>query len=208
MNAHTIPRLHLISDSRLCDLPRFMEIACLAVESGVDAVHLREKASPASELLVAVREILQRVGDRAAVIVNDRVDVAQVSGAAGVELGEMSLPVSDVRRIVGADVLIGRSVHDVAGARLAARDGADFVIAGHVYETASKLGQSPRGLEFIAEIVANCAIPVIAIGGISPQRVPDVLRAGAHGVAVVSGILACPDPSAAARAYADALRGG
>ncbi len=192
----------------MCDIERFVQIAALAVEAGVDAVHLREKTLPAREMLVAVREIRQRVGDRATVIVNDRVDVALVSGADGVELGEMGLPVADVRRLIGENVLIGRSVHDVAGARAAARDGADFVIAGHVYETASKPGQSPRGLEFVAEIVANCAIPVIAIGGITPERVRDVLHAGAHGVAVVSGILAAPDPSVAARAFADALRGG
>ncbi|MGA7669116.1 MAG: thiamine phosphate synthase [Nitrolancea sp.] len=208
MTNRAIPRLHLISDSRLCDLTRFVEIACLAVDAGVDAIHLREKSMSADELLRIAIELKQCIGGRAALFINDRVDVAQISGADGVQLGERSLPVADVRRLPGDARLIGRSVHDVDGTVIAARDGADFVIAGHVYATASKAGQPPRGSRFIAEIVAGCSLPVIAIGGITPERVPEVLRAGAHGVAVLSGILAAENPGEAARAYAKALRGG
>ncbi len=208
MRASAIPRLHLISDRRLCEVTRFVEIACVVAKVGVDAVHLREKTLSASELLRVACQLREQIDSRTTIIINDRVDVVMIAGAGGVELGEASLPVADVRRIAGEALLIGRSVHDVEGASAAARDGADFVIAGHVYETASKPGQSPRGPEFIAEIVANCPVPVIAIGGITPERVSEVLRAGAHGVAVLSGILSAPDPRSAARSYSDALRQG
>jgi len=204
----SIPRLHLISDSRLCDLNRFVEIASQAVEAGVDAVHLREKALPAGELLHVAGTLREHLGDLAWIIINDRVDVAMIARVDGVELGETGLPVAEVRRLAGATLAIGRAVHDVGGAIAAVRDGADFVISGHVYDTASKPGQAPRGPEFIAEIVANCSLPVIAIGGITPERVPEVLQAGAHGVAVLSGILAADDPARAAREYAQALCGG
>jgi thiamine-phosphate diphosphorylase len=208
MTGRPVPRLHLISDSRLCDLGRFPAVARRAAEAGVDAVHLREKDVPAVDLLRLAIELRNSLGKRALLVINDRIDVAQICDAGGVQLGERSLPVGAVRGLLGADVLIGRSVHDVEGARKAEADGADFVVAGHVYETSSKLGQAGRGPEFIEAIVQACSLPVIAIGGITPEHVPEVARAGAHGVAVISGILSAPDPAAASRAYANALRGG
>jgi thiamine-phosphate diphosphorylase len=207
MNRSSIPRLHLISDRRLCDLSAFPAVAARAVGGGVDAVHLREKEITAGELLAADRGLRSLVSN-AMMFINDRVDVALLSDANGVQLGESSVSVADVRALSGGRLLIGRSVHDVAGAQRAAEDGADFVIAGHVYETASKAGQAGRGSQFIASIVVACPLPVIAIGGITPERVAEVVAAGAHGVAVISGILKADDPVRAAARYAEALARG
>jgi thiamine-phosphate diphosphorylase len=204
MNRSAIPRLHLISDRQQCDLRAFSTVAARAVAGGADAVHLREKAIAAGELLAAARGLRSAIGD-AAMFINDRVDVALLSDANGVQLGESGLSVADARTLGGGRLLIGRSVHDVAGARGAADDGADFVIAGHVFETASKAGQAARGPRFIASIAAACSLPIIAIGGITPERVEEVIAAGAYGVAVISGVLNADDPACAAARYAEAL---
>ncbi len=207
MSRPVVPRLHLISDSGICDLVRFEDVARMAVAGGVDAVHIRDRSTAAADLLVAARAVHREVSGQALLFINDRVDVALVSAADGVQLGERSLPLIEVRPLVGDRLLLGRSIHDADGARRAELDGADFVIAGHVYETASKKGQQGRGLAFIEEVASACSIPVIAIGGITPERVAEVTGAGAHGVAVLSGILKAVDPTVAARSYASALRG-
>ncbi len=207
MIATAIPRLHLVSDRRLCDLSALPTVIERAVAGGVDAVHLREKDLPAGELVEAARALRLAAGD-ASLFVNDRVDVALISGAQGVQLGESGISVRDARSLIGDRQLIGRSVHDVEGARRAAEDGADFVIAGHVYETASKAGQAGRGPQFIASIAAVCPVPIIAIGGITPEHVAEVMAAGAHGVAVISGILQSNDPARAAERYAEAVAKG
>jgi thiamine-phosphate diphosphorylase len=206
MDRRAIPRLHLVSDRRLCDLETFPTLAARAVTGGVDAVHLREKDVAAGELLATARR-LRSVLDTARLFVNDRLDVALLSEADGMQLGESSFSVADARSLGAGRLLIGRSAHDVEGAKRAAEDGADFVIAGHVFETTSKLGQPGRGPRFIESIAAACPLPIIAIGGITPERVADVLAAGAHGVAVISGILAADEPECAAARYAEALAG-
>ncbi len=200
-----IPRLHLISDRRRCPLDHFPALARLVVDAGIDAVHLREKDLPGGLLAEAGRALRRAIGDRALLFVNERVDVALVVGADGVQLPEAGLSPRQVREIAGSRLLIGRSVHDVDGAERAAAEGADFVIAGNVYETGSKPGQAGRGLEFVRWLAQRCPLPVVAIGGITPERVPEVLRAGAWGVAVISGILGDAKPAEAARRYREAL---
>ena len=199
-----IPRFHLISDRRICDLDQFPEVAARAVRAGVDAIHLREKDVASGKLLQVARALRVAIGD-AKLFVNDRVDIAILSGADGVQLGETSMSVSDARTLGGNRLLVGRSVHDADGARCAVADGADFVIAGHVYETASKAGQPGRGLGFIKEIARVCPIPIIVVGGITRENTPSVIGAGAHGIAVVSGILLADNPEMAATGYADEL---
>ena len=107
------------------------------------------------------------------------------------------------RALLGPDTLIGKSVHTAAGAALAA--GADYILAGHVYPSASKPGRSPLGVAGFAAIVAAAPCPVLAIGGVTPERVQEVVQAGAHGVAVIGAIAEADDPRAAASALRTAL---
>lgn len=200
-----VPRLHLISDRSICPLDPFPVVARHAVNAGFDAVHLREKALPGQMLLEAARQLRRTIGDDACILINERLDVALICGADGVQVGEQGVSPLDIRAVCGDTILIGRSVHDETGAERAAIERADFVIAGNVYPSRSKPGWPGRGLEFITRVMEAGGLPVIAIGGITPTRVPEVIQAGAHGVAVISGILASPDPGAAAQAYHLAL---
>ena len=131
------------------------------------------------------------------VIVNDRVDVTMLTGADGVHLGERSVSVTAARSLVGPDRLIGRSIHDLEGARLAEQAGVNYLLAGHVFETASKPDQPGRGLKWLADVCNAVSIPVIAIGGISVSRVMDVMAQGAWGIAVGREILDAYDPGSA-----------
>jgi thiamine-phosphate diphosphorylase len=204
VTGNDIPRLHLISDRQSCPLDLFPQLAALAVAGGVDAVHLREKDVASGELLAAARALRDSIGT-ARFFVNDRVDIAMLSNASGVQLGEASISVADARELSRGRLLIGRSVHDLDGARRAYSDGADFIVAGHVFQTSSKAGQPARGLQFIEALVSVCPLPVIAIGGITPARVAQVIQSGAHGVAVQSGILRADEPREAARSYVAAM---
>lgn len=202
------PQLHLVTDPVLEPLDQVERVG-RAAASGIDAVHVRLPAATAREvydIAVVLRASLSDSGPR--LIVNDRVDVALAVNAAGIQLGARSLPVRAVRRVLGPEAPVGVSVHSAGEAREAERDGATWVMFGHVFETASHPGESPRGLDALRQVVAAVEIPVIAIGGITPDRVPEVIGAGAAGVAVISGILAADDVEAAARAFRAALDGG
>ena len=198
--------LYLVSDRLIArrPLPDVVE-ECVAV--GLRAVQLREKDLAVRDLLTLaapLREATRRHGAR--LLINDRADVALATGADGVQRTHDSLPVAALRRISPAPFLIGASVHAEAEARQAATDGADFLVFGPVYETPSKRAYGPpQGLAALRRVAAAVDRPVIAIGGINPARVAEVLAAGAAGVAVISAILAADRPSDATRAFLDAL---
>jgi thiamine-phosphate pyrophosphorylase len=178
-----------------------------AVDAGLPAVHLRERDLPTDELLRLVQEIRAITLPRTVpLIINDRVDLMLALNLDGVHLRANSLPVAAVRRLAGADRLIGVSTHSVADVRQANRDGADYVVFGPVFDTPSKRQfGSPVGLEQLAEVCRLSVIPVFAIGGVTRLSVPDVLRAGSHGIAVIGSILDRDDVAAATREMAAAL---
>lgn len=126
-------------------------------------------------------------GSETRLIVNDRFDVARAAGADGVQLTTQSLPVSIVRRLCGKDLLIGVSTHSLETARAAAKDGADFVVFGPVFETESKrIFGPPQGLEKLREVVSVLeGFPVVAIGGIERENIEQCYKAGASGVAAI-----------------------
>ncbi len=202
-----IPRLHLVTDPDVCPFDQLLRLLPDLVAAGVDAVHLRARGVPAGELLGVARAVRRLVMPPAVLLVNDRVDVALLCEADGVQLPEAGLPIEEARRLLGRGRLIGRSVHSVAAAERAAAEGADFLVFGNVFETASKPGLPAQGLETLRTIVRAVTCPVIAIGGVTPERVPEVHAAGAHGIAVIRGILGASDPLGAVRAFGAALRG-
>jgi thiamine-phosphate pyrophosphorylase len=162
-----------------------------AAEAGVDWIQLREKDLPARELAELAAEALRRTAGRAAVIINDRLDVACACKSAGVHLGERSLPVNEARRFAGlrsteTEFLVGVSVHSLEAAQQAERHGADYVIFGPVFATPSKESfGAPQGLARLRGVCEQVAIPVLAIGGITVETALKCLAAGASGIAAI-----------------------
>ena len=192
------PQIHLITDRKSArgDLPGAI---AAALRGGVDWVQLREKTGPAVGLYETAERVIPSARQSGAgVLVNDRIDVALATGADGVHLAAKSLPPRVARGLVG-DRLLGASVHGLPEAREAMAAGVDYVTFGHVYPTSSKPGLPPRGVLELAEIVESVEVPVLAIGGIEPSNVREVLGTGCAGIAVISSILAVPDPEFAAR---------
>jgi len=201
MTRPEVPRLHLIGPLNGVVAPgSYAAIAAQAAEGGVDAIHVRLPGMAGGEIMRLARDVADRLGSdmNTMLFVNDRVDVAMLVEAMGAHLGERSLSIAQARSLLGANALIGRSVHDLHGAIQAQDQGADFVLAGHVFDTESKAGQPGKGVDWIARLASAVSIPVIAIGGIRAERVRAVMQAGAWGVAVGREILAAPSPKASA----------
>jgi thiamine-phosphate pyrophosphorylase len=178
---------------------------CVAV--GLPAVQVREKDLGAAELVALCRRLVASTRQAGTMlVVNDRVDVALAVGADAVQRTHTSLPVDDIRTIVGRRLRIGVSVHSLEDAVEAELKGADWVTFGPVYDTPSKRPYgAPQGLDRLSTVARALRIPVIAIGGITPARVKDVRAAGARGVAAISFILAAESPADATRQFLEAL---
>ncbi len=205
-----LPCLALITDRRVCGGTERLEWAVeAAVAGGVQLVQLREKDLPGGKLLAMAERLRRCTQGKALLFVNERVDVALACDADGVHLGEEGLSVAEARRAAqGRELLIGRSVHHVAGALEAAEAGADLLQVGAVYATASHPGVTPRGVGFVSEVAASVGVPVLGVGGITPENAAEVMAAGAAGVAVVRGILVAPSPYRAAQQLREAITSG
>jgi len=179
--------------------------ACAAV--GLPSVQVREKDLGARDLAELCRRILAAIRPRRCLLtVNDRVDVALAVGAGAVQRTGVSLAVRDMKAIVKSDMLIGCSVHSLEEAIEAEASGADWVTFGPIYDTPSKRAYgAPQGLVALEGVARAVRIPVVAIGGITPERVSEVRAAGAQGVAAISAILAAEDPPGAVRLFLEAL---
>jgi thiamine-phosphate diphosphorylase len=160
-------------------------------------LQLRWKGASGSALLALASEVVPLAADAGCrVIVNDRVDVALASGAAGVHLGQDDLPLIAARRVAGDRLMIGASTHDVAEARAAEAAGADYVGFGPMFPTASKADAlTPRTLDGLRAVRAAIRIPIVAIGGITSETAPAVLDAGADAVAIIGALATAPDPA-------------
>ena len=179
--------------------------SCL--EAGLRAVQLREKDMAVRDLLSLaqkLRESTRRHG--AKLLVNDRADVALAVGADGVQRTHASLPIVAMRFVLGEKLMVGASVHSVAEARAAEPEGADFLLFGPVYDTPSKRQYgSPQGLSALERVASAVRLPVLAVGGVTPARVGEVMRTGASGVAVIAAILGTERPADAVKGFLDAL---
>ncbi|MBZ0155625.1 MAG: thiamine phosphate synthase [Alphaproteobacteria bacterium] len=196
--------LYLITDSSLFgDRDAMLKVVGAALEGGVRAVQLREKGLHTRELLVlAYRMRALTARHRARLFINDRFDIALCVGADGVHLGQASLPGHAVRKAVGDRLLIGVSTHSREEALEAERGGADFITFGPLYPTPAKLRYGePVGVEALKKARAEVNLPIFGLGGIKLHHCPEVREAGAHGVALISGILAEADPKKAAEKY-------
>ena len=195
--------LYLVTDRQQTAGRPLLDVleACLA--AGVRAIQLREKDLTTRKLFSLGTEVrrLTREYD-AALLINDRIDVALALDADGVHLAGHSLPPQTARKILGPGPLIGVSTHSVDEALEAEAKGADFIVFGPVFDTASKRPYGPpQGLESLKAIREAVLLPLFAIGGVTPDRVPALKAAGADGVAAISGLLAVADPAEAARRF-------
>ncbi len=217
-----IPRLHVVTDDEILARPDFetrarelcenlgiRESADGSVVGGSLAFHIRGAHTTGRRLTRLARTLCElAAASGITLLVNDRLDIALAVGAAGVHLGTRSMPPSEARRLLGEGRLLGVSVHSASAAVEAAESGADYLFVGRLFETLSHPGAAPRGLEFMRLVASRAALPLVGIGGVTPERAAEVLASGGHGVAAIRGIWDAPSPPGAVQAYLDAVKAG
>ncbi|MBI3388560.1 MAG: thiamine phosphate synthase [Deltaproteobacteria bacterium] len=181
-----------------------VEIAEAMFAAGIRFLQLRIKDQPTRRFVDVARAVQARaVAHGAALIINDRSDIARLVNAAGVHLGQEDLPPADARRLLGPDSIIGFSTHSVVQADAAAREGAaDYLGFGPIYETMSKTNPDPvQGLDGLGSVRGSIPLPIVAIGGITLETMPAVLAAGADAVAVIGDLVRASDVGARVRQF-------
>lgn len=213
MTAEIDVSTYLVADARISGPRGVLHVIGEAVAGGVTTVQVREKEASARELLDLTVRVAAFVGDRAAVIVDDRVDVflaARASGAAvhGVHVGQSDLPALDARRLVGADAVVGLTANTpehLAAVDALPRGTVDYLGVGVIRPTTTKPDHPvPLGVDGFRLITEKAGMPCVAIGGVRLEDTDALRSAGAAGLAVVSAICGAPDPRAAAAAFRDA----
>jgi thiamine-phosphate pyrophosphorylase len=201
-----LPRLYVILDPALLKSPA-IDCARELADAGVRLMQYRDKSSPAREVLVISRHLADLLVPRGvAFYVNDRADIAALSGASGVHVGQDDLGVEQARQLVGNEERIGVSTHNVEQFERALLTSADYIAIGPIFPTGSKAHADPVvGLETIRRVRALTDKPIVAIGGITLEAAAEVRRAGADCVAVISDILRAEKPAQRAGEYLDAL---
>jgi thiamine-phosphate pyrophosphorylase len=187
-SAAAVGRLHVLVDS--------LGVAEAALEAGAPTLQVRLKTGTDRDHLRLAATIAERCRDAGATcLVNDRADLALAIGADGVHVGAEDMPVTVVRRLLGPDAIVGGTARDPDTARALVADGATYLGVGPTFVTRSKRGlPEPIGVEGVRAVARAVEVPVIAISGITPGTVDDVIAAGAYGVAVISAVADSPDP--------------
>ena len=200
--------LYLVTDRNQTGGRDLLWVLEQALDGGVKTIQLREKDLPGKDLfLLAEKTCKLCQAYRAALFINDRVDVALAVDAAGIQLSKTSLPVVTARALLGPQKIIGVSTHALQEAKEAEQNGADFVLFGPVYFTASKaVYGDPQGLPALKTIVDNVSLPVYAIGGITPENTEATKKIGVRGVALISSIVSAESPKKAAEQMLGKLR--
>lgn len=195
------PSVYVITDRRVAGGRSILDIVRAAIRGGATVIQLREKTATTREM-VDLGQALHHITRPAGVplIINDRLDVALAIEAEGVHVGQDDMPAALARRLIGPDRILGVSAGTAGEARQAEKDGADYLGVGDVYGTPTKPDAgAPIGVDGLAEIIRAVSLPVVAIGGITPDNAAAVIQAGAAGVAVISAIVGAPNPEAATR---------
>jgi thiamine-phosphate pyrophosphorylase len=202
----TLPRLHAVTDDRVVAAGHLVErAAAMAAAAGPAlAVHVRTRTLEGAALLDLARRVKDAIAPFGSwLVVNDRADVARAAAAQAIVSGRAGLGVRDVRRVAPL-IPVARSVHDAAGARAAAAEEADFVVAGAVFATPSH-PLAPAGGPDLVRDAAAAGLQVVAIGGMTAANAGSIIEAGAWGVAAIRALWDAPDPAEAARVFAAAL---
>lgn len=189
-------RLCLLLTAELCVHHQPLDVLKQALEAGVDCVQVREKHMPDGELLTHLQQVVELAKNTgAAVIVNDRADLALLAAADGVHLGQTDLPIRAARRLAGHHLIIGQSTENLEQADQAVADGADYLGLGPMFATTTKHKPHTAGPSYITQFREKYPdTPHLAIGGINAENVSQVIAAGAQGVAVSSAICGAGEP--------------
>ena len=205
-----IGKLHILTDTVLQSRFSHMEITRLAIAGGADTIQYRQKSGSTREMIEIAQDLKQLCSEAGVTfIVNDRLDVAIAAEANGVHLGQDDFPIPMARQLLGEGRIIGGSAATLDEARKCLSEGADYVGFGPVYPTSSKDDAGPvSGIDILKQVVEIIPLPIIAIGGVGPENIPDVMRAGARGIAVISAVCCQDDPEGATKSLYQALNKG
>ncbi len=188
-------KLCVLLTESLCTKRSWSEVLDAAIEGGADCVQVREKDMADAALLERVKLVVSRCRPRGvSVIVNDRPDLAVLASADGVHLGQDDLPCREVRKLVGRQMLIGVSTSCLEQARAASADGADYCGVGPMFATTTKRKDTLAGPAYLRQYLAEIRLPHLAIGGVAPENVGELVKAGVRGVAVSSAVCAAEQP--------------
>ena len=201
--------LHVITDTTLQSRFTHAELAELAIAGGADTVQFRQKSGTTRELITTAQSIQTACAQhKVPLIVNDRADIALAVGATGAHFGQDDMPVSIGRQILSTTAIIGASARTEEKILAAISEGADYIGFGPIYGTTSKPdAETAKGLDRLRRMCEIADCPVIAIGGITVQTAGDVIRAGAHGIAVISAVCAHSEPTVATQALLNEIHG-
>jgi thiamine-phosphate pyrophosphorylase len=202
--------LYLITDRTQTKGRDLLWVLEQALDAGIKAIQLREKDLGGRDLFSLAEKLSKLCQSyRSALFINERIDIALAVDAAGIQLGNGSVPVPIARKLLGAHKMIGSSSHSLEEAMEAQEGGADFVLFGPVYLTPSKTAYgAPQGLNRLKEIVEKISLPVYAIGGVKLDYIPDLRRVGVFGIALISAIISSDSPKAASNELLRAMASG
>lgn len=201
------PTLYVILDRTVAGGRDLGELLDAVIAGGARMVQLREKTWPSGQILPLAQRLRARCREAGVTFVmNDRVDLAVAIEADGVHLGQDDLPPRYARPLLRPGMILGVSTHSVEQARRAQADGADYVAVGAMFPTGTKPDFELVGPALVRAVRGEIRVPLVGIGGITPDNVGQVIAAGADGVAVISAVCAAPDPRAASAHFFDAIR--
>src|SRR5712692_407104 len=201
-----LPRLYVILDAALLTVPE-TECAQKLAAAGVRLLQYRNKRASARDLFESSKRLSSLlIPQGVTLVVNDRADVASATEASGVHVGQEDLEAEAARTVVGTSKLVGVSTHDLEQFQRAAASSADYIAVGPVFATGTKSNPDPVvGTQFIRRVRPITDKPIVAIGGITLERAPEIIESGADSVTVISDILGAPEPAMRARQYIDLL---
>ena len=198
------PRLYAIIDPTLLTSSE-LDLAAALAESGVELIQYRNKTASSRQFFEISQQLSSALTPRGVrFIVNDRADIALLSGAGGVHVGQEDLGVEDARAICGSDRWVGVSTHALEQVEAANHTSADYIAFGPIFPTATKQNPDPVvGTDLLRQVRRMTKKPLVAIGGITLERAAEVYRAGADSLAVIRDLISVPNPGVRARAYLD-----
>ncbi|WP_226530507.1 thiazole tautomerase TenI [Metabacillus niabensis] len=185
---------HVITDGKQTINELISRLSIIHTE--VDYIHIREKTKSASDIMDLLSVLVDKGVPKEKLVINDRMDVAVLQNIPNLHLPSHGFSIREVKKY-RPSFRIGRSIHSLEEAIQCEREGADYLLYGHIFETTCKADLLPRGVEQLKDICKNVKIPVIAIGGITPKTIDQLNRTNVHGVAVMSYVMESKDPKSA-----------